>query len=45
MPDTNSVVHCVANGDLFFLSMHLFSAGNVVEGFNLAQKGILPLLL
>jgi len=27
------------------LSMHLFSAGNVVEGFNLAKKGILPLLL
>ena len=29
----------------FFLSMRLFSAGNVVEGFNLAKKGILPLLL
>lgn len=30
---------------LFFVSMRLFSAGNVVEGFNLAKKGILPLLL
>ena len=44
IPDTNSVVHCLTNEDSF-LSMHLFSAGNVVEGFNLAKKGILPLLL